>query len=976
MTSLGAFPAVGHAQSYDIDGGTTETVDGSGGGDHTSPWGLGGALKVGATGTGTLTIQNGAEVGAEDIYIGDDAGSNGTVTVDGSEITVGTMFGIIYVGYAGEGGLTLTDSSATAAGMLIGQAEGSSGAVTVTGSAATLTTSANLSVGYSGTATLDIQNGATASVGKDLLVGYSTTGVGTVSVSGATTSLTIVNDLETGHGGTGTVEIEDGAEVSVGGDLNLGFDTNGDGTLRVSGETASLSVTGSLASGTSGTGTVEIEDGAKVTTGSDLALGVESGSSGSLGLSGASSSLSITGDLNAGASGTGIVEIEDGATVSVGSDLLLGSEAGGSGTARIDHASLSAAGDITVGASGSGTLTVSGGGEAEAGSGTVTVARDASGTGTVNIGASAGDDPAEAGTLSASTLVFGSGDGNLVFNHTGTDYVFSLDVTGDGTIGFFSGTTYLTGDYSGFSGAVSIDGGSLSVDTTLTADISVNEDGTLSGAGTLGSVSLTSGGMLAPGNSVGTLNVSGATFNSGSTYQVELNDGGFVAGTNNDLLAASGAVTINGGTVHVTPENGVDDGATYSEGTYTIITAASVTGTFDEVTDDFVFFEFTDSYDATGVYLTSEKTVTFPEVAETANQQAVAGPLEALGSGNSVYDALAGLSGSENDARAAFDALSGEVHASVKTALLEDSRFLREAALDRLRKALDRRDCVTAATGPDTCKGAGVWGRAYGSWSDWDGDGNAAGTERSIGGFVLGSDVKVLDTVSIGAMAGFSRTELSVGDRASSGSWDSYTLGAYAGGEWRAFSLKSGLAHSWHVLDTSRTAAFEGFSESLHSSYDARTLQTFAEAAYSFDLKHTRLQPFGGFAYVHENTDSYSETGGSAALSARDQSSDATFTTLGLRGNARLNLGGTKANIAGSLGWRHAFGSTPTAVQAFSGGDAFTVAGVPLARDVLVLGAGIGMNVTDHATVGLSYSGQFGSGIFDHGAKASVNVSF
>jgi len=39
--------------------------------------------------------------------------------------------------------------------------------------------------------------------------------------------------------------------------------------------------------------------------------------------------------------------------------------------------------------------------------------------------------------------------------------------------------------------------------------------------------------------------------------------------------------------VHVTPENGTDDGTTYTLGTYTILTAAGrVTGSFDAISDD------------------------------------------------------------------------------------------------------------------------------------------------------------------------------------------------------------------------------------------------------------------------------------------------------------------------------------------------------------------------------------------------------
>src|SRR5690606_7552885 len=126
--------------------------------------------------------------------------------------------------------------------------------------------------------------------------------------------------------------------------------------------------------------------------------------------------------------------------------------------------------------------------------------------------------------------------------------------------------------------------------------------------------------------------------------------------------------------------------------------------------------------------------------------------------------------------------------------------------------------------------GATLWARGFGSWSHWDSDGNAATLSRNIGGLFVGGDSEIFDNVRFGLMGGYSRSSLSVSDRASSGTVDSYTLGAYAGGEWDAFSLKGGLAHSWYSLDTSRSAAFTGFSDSLSASYNARTFQAFTEA--------------------------------------------------------------------------------------------------------------------------------------------------
>ena len=56
--------------------------------------------------------------------------------------------------------------------------------------------------------------------------------------------------------------------------------------------------------------------------------------------------------------------------------------------------------------------------------------------------------------------------------------------------------------------------------------------------------------------------------------------------------------------------------------------------------------------------------------------------MQSLGLGNPLYNAV--LSKSIISARQSFDATSGEIHASAFTAAFEDSRFVREAILDRL----------------------------------------------------------------------------------------------------------------------------------------------------------------------------------------------------------------------------------------------------------------------------------------------------
>lgn len=505
-----------------------------------------------------------------------------------------------------------------------------------------------------------------------------------------------------------------------------------------------------------------------------------------------------------------------------------------------------------------------------------------------------------------------------------------------------------------------------------------SEAGRLQGNGTVGNTVIS--GTVAPGNSIGTLHVAGnVTFNPGSIYEVELNAAG-----QSDRIIASGAATIGGGSVKALAGMG-----NYAPQTrYTILTAtAGRAGAFDGVTSNLAFLDPSLSYDTTNIYLTMQRNnVTFAGIGLTPNQIATGGGVESLGWGSPVYSAAVNLSADQ--ARAAFDRLSGEIHSSAKTALIEDSRFLRDAVNDRIRAAFDG---VAASNGMATAYIGGnpqavaantdrfaVWGRGFGSWGHTDGDSNAARLNRSTGGFFIGADTPAFDTWRFGAVMGYSQTSFDVKDRQSSGSSNNYHLGLYGGTQWGNLAFRTGAAYTLHDIATNRSVAFPGFGDRLRGSYLAGTAQAFGELGYTIGVGAARFEPFANLAYVNLHTTGFTEKGSSAALTGAGMNTDTTFTTLGLRGSTSFDLAGANLTAKGMVGWRHAFGDvTPLSTMRFaSGGNAFSIGGVPIARDAAVFEAGLDLALSPVATLGVSYGGQFGSGLSDQSVRASFNVKF
>jgi fibronectin-binding autotransporter adhesin len=151
----------------------------------------------------------------------------------------------------------------------------------------------------------------------------------------------------------------------------------------------------------------------------------------------------------------------------------------------------------------------------------------------------------------------------------------------------------------------------------------------------------------------------------------------------------------------------------------------------------------------------------------------------------------------------------------------------------------------------------------------------------------------------------------------------------------------------------------------------------FGELGWRLDAGRFALEPFANLAYADLKTDGFTEQGGITALRGRGESTDTTFTTLGLRASTRLGADATGATLRGLLGWRHAFGDvSQSATMAFAGGNGFAVAGVPIAKDAAVIEAGLDFAIKRDLTLGVSYAGQVGDGVKDHGVKASLLWKF
>ena len=185
---------------------------------------------------------------------------------------------------------------------------------------------------------------------------------------------------------------------------------------------------------------------------------------------------------------------------------------------------------------------------------------------------------------------FDTGGNNVTFA-TGLRGAGGITKQGNGVLNLAANNTY--------TGPTLVTGGILAVNGRITSNVTVGSDGTLGGNGTIAGL-VTNNGTLAPGNSIGTLNVGGSFVQAaGSIYQVEVNAAGQADRIN--VSGAPGTATINGGTVQVLAQPGNYGAST----TYTILNATGGrTGTYTGVTSNFAFLTPSLTYDPNNVFLT------------------------------------------------------------------------------------------------------------------------------------------------------------------------------------------------------------------------------------------------------------------------------------------------------------------------------------------------------------------------------------
>lgn len=387
--------------------------------------------------------------------------------------------------------------------------------------------------------------------------------------------------------------------------------------------------------------------------------------------------------------------------------------------------------------------------------------------------------------------------------------------------------------------------------------------------------------------------------------------------------------------------------------------------TTDKLVSDSLFFELGKdgtTVDANKIAVSMKKKdgVTMASFAETENQKSIANAIEA--SLNDLTSDVLGMAYKE-DITSLYSTLDDDFYATARNALVVNATAVSRTVMDQARGMGEGRSAEV-----DNGR-ARIWAAGIGHWGEADGSRATMDTDFRAG--FLGAEALVLDNTKFGAFFGYGTSDYKSGDNKIDG--DDKHFGVYGLTDIGNVSMTYGVAYTDQDRDTTRVWA----GRANQHSENASVLQGFVEGAYNFDLSVAKVSPYVGFTWARVETDAVTDNTLGHSFKTDEIKDDIQIATLGVRTAVPFAMGNMPVALTADLGWSHYFGDTEglVNVQMGEGGKFATIEGSEL-KDQANLGLGIVGQVAKHATVGVSYSGSWGSDINTHGIFANVRFNF
>jgi outer membrane autotransporter protein len=534
-----------------------------------------------------------------------------------------------------------------------------------------------------------------------------------------------------------------------------------------------------------------------------------------------------------------------------------------------------------------------------------------------------------------------------VFSNTTTNG--NLVVTNSG----LGGKVIFTGANT-YDGSTTIsNGATVAINGSMLSNMIVDAAGVLQGNGSFGGGTVS--GVLAPGNSIGTITSNGnLNFTSGSTYVVEVDAGG-----NSDKTVVNGAANIQGGTVAVSGSLPSTPLA-LSKTKYTILTATNgVSGRFANVTGlpAFSFLSAGLSYASNDVTLGYVFATPFSVVGKNINQRnvgnaltvAALGPVSALGA--PILNAL--FLGNYENAQSVMETVSGSGLAGVQSTAMQVGETASSAVSDQIafwrsgetvdptgrtsQEGRDPRSYMAYAPtdqkivgrGPINIKGpvAGLttavaprtfraWGSMFGGGANYLSDAGRGAAASNVGfyGGLMGVDYQIQPNLLVGVAVGGSNANFNVGSLSTNGNLTGFHAGVY--GAYTMGNSYIALNETFSAYNNQTTRKAGGYAlmpyEQLGAQFGSTEFRTRAEAGHGVMMGGLKATPFVAAEIAAYQSSAFTENSSTYvstfALKNNGQAINSLPTFAGLRlSNAVMLANGWRLAPVGSVAYVHEF---------------------------------------------------------------------
>ncbi|NLI81553.1 MAG: autotransporter domain-containing protein [Deltaproteobacteria bacterium] len=561
------------------------------------------------------------------------------------------------------------------------------------------------------------------------------------------------------------------------------------------------------------------------------------------------------------------------------------------------------------------------------------------------------------------------GGGALISRVTGFD---SLTKTG-------AGLWSLTDDVNlgASSGTVNIEEGTLSVNGNLTAwQLSVLSGATLQGTGILSGRS-SNMGTVAPGNSIGSMNIIG-NYVQGATGALAIEVDGTGA---HDVLAVTGTASL-AGRLDIYPLGFIPGRSTFGG----ILTASDgVSGLFDEavLVSGSSVLSIVPVYNGYSVDLVFNRN--YSGVAKGRQRRTVAQVIDGITSLASVSADLQSIQSrldmsSVSDINLALGEMNPAIYDSLKEASFIQGRFFADASLARLDTLRGEASFGKAQAEPNPSphavspewnrepfKQANLFFQGGGEFYDRSGTFERVGYSLSGGGFVGGIDSALSPWLTGGVVAGYAKSALDFDDHGGSeADVGSVYVGGYAGFEHMQWFADLSLGYVFNSYEMHRRMLSTVFRTTADSSFDGGEFLTKFHMGRRFKVGGFGLTPAVKLEYANLERDGFVENGaGGLNLAVKAHTDESLQSSLGATLDYRMELGNWVVTPMIRAFWVHEmlddnldYASTLNGIP----GSPFVTTAADAETDAAKLGAGIKFSLGKNLTAYVAYDAVLVSG--------------